>query len=219
MSSKKDILTKWHSIKFPSGYSNPDYFARSLKQKGFAKNKSVADIKDILEKDLYYQSSRAVKKKLVTRHDLSSYFSIRMELDVMDMGKRFRDRFGSRYALVLEDLFSKTVFIEGVESRNTKDILTAFKHILNRFKSPYTVPENLDLDKAGEFFNPSFKNFAQEKNIHLRFLENRNKAKVRICPKVDFKTRSIHTFIFFAACGKKNQEHQKDFADVSDGQS
>lgn len=140
MTTDKEILSKWHSVRFPSSYSNPEYFAKSLKEHGQAKNKNINEIKKVLEGDIYYQSSRLVKKKFGTRHDLESYFSLRMELDVMDIGKKLGDQLGGRYALILEDIFSKTVFIRSLSSRNSKEVLKTFKNILKALKSPFDIP-------------------------------------------------------------------------------
>ena len=145
--SNEKILKLWHSTDFPSAYSNVQYFAKSLKKKNkdLSKNKTTSDIKKILENDIYYQTSRNVRKTFKTRNDLESYFSTRMEADLFDIGK---DRFidvtsGStkgRYGLLVVDVFSKTIFIKPLANKNAKDVLTAFKSILDNFSPPFSDP-------------------------------------------------------------------------------
>ena len=148
MSTDKKILKLWHSTDFPSGYSNAQYFTKALKNKGIIKNKTGNDIRKILQSDIYYQTSRNVRKNFKTRSDVESYFSTRMEADLLDIGKdRLIDmQSGStkgRYALVIIDVFSKTVFIRALNNKSAKEVLAAFKSILESLNPPFSYPGKL----------------------------------------------------------------------------
>ena len=141
----KQIVDSWHSVKFPGSYSNVQYFVKGLRKRGLVKHRSLNDIKKLLENDLYYQTSRSVRKRFITRPDVSNYFSSRMEIDLFDIGKnRFRDaksgRVKGRYGLALIDNFSKTIFLKPLPSKKSAAVLKAFKAVMNSLKPPFTYP-------------------------------------------------------------------------------
>jgi len=141
--------------------------------------------KDQLGELLQYQASRKRFKNFNRRSDLASFFGVRWQMDVADLGgsKAFNfyatEKREKLYALIVVDLFSKYVFARALSSRKGDEVVEALKSILSSLKSPFPEkPAQIQSDEGGEFKNDKVKRFFNENGIEHKFEKGRLKDVV-----------------------------------------
>ncbi len=182
MAEKRKIRKKWTNILIPGSFSSPSYFYKGLRETKDTEGKTQEEIKKLLERDISFQASRALRKKFPRRKDLSYFFSERWEADVGDIGKaRFIDlttgKEKGRYFLLVVDLFSKKVFVEPLANKSAPSVQRALENIISGLHQPYSPPQTLESDQGGEFFNSTLRRFLQKKSVDLVFARGANKAR------------------------------------------
>ena len=182
MREKERFRKKWKNIAVPGSFSSPSYFFKGLRAKKATGGKTEEQVRKILEGDISFQTSRALRKTFPRRKDLAYFFSERWEADVGDIGKaRFVDlktgKEKGRYFLLAVDLFSRKVMVEPLPNKTASTVAKALEKILSTLKRPYSAPQTLETDQGGEFFNSTLRNFLKEKSVDLIFARGANKAR------------------------------------------
>ncbi len=152
---KKTILRLWRDIKFPASFSNARYFTQSLK-KNRGLETTVKTVRNILETDPGYQTSRALKRNFLRRHEYVYFFSQRWEGDLGDMGSdRIKDlntgEEKGRHFILFVDIFSRKFFCRAVPSKTAEDAANAAEDVFDSLHPPYEVPQEIELDRGPEF--------------------------------------------------------------------
>ncbi len=62
MASRAAIIKKWKNIDIPGSFSNTSYFHRGLVRTGKSGGKTEKELKEALESNIVYQTSRTLKK-------------------------------------------------------------------------------------------------------------------------------------------------------------
>jgi len=152
--------------------------------KAFSSGKSARE-KEVLSHLLAYQTSRKRFKNFRRRGDLASFFGVRWQMDLADVGgsKAFNfpatEKREKRYALLVVDIFSRYVFARGIPSKKGQDVVDALKDILTSLKSPFPKkPSVVQSDEGGEFKNDKVKSFFAAEGIEHRFERGRLKDVV-----------------------------------------
>ncbi len=177
----EDILRRWRDIHHPGSYSGLERFYRGLKQEGV--NVSKEKVRQILEEDLHFQTTRDLRKNFPRRRDMAFGLNERLEADLGDLGPdRFTDmvtgKLLGRYFFIAINVFSKRVYARGLKNKSADTVLEAFKDIVeNDLHPPYTLPHTLEVDRGKEFNNKPFKEYLKSKNVFLSFSQAGNKAR------------------------------------------
>lgn len=90
---------------------------------------------------------------------------------------RANDRY--QYILVLEDTFSKFVWIQILKTKSGIEVANAFLFIFDRInKSNHHIPKKLHVDRGKEFYNKDVKKVLDEYNIEMYSTGTKNKASM-----------------------------------------
>lgn len=84
------------------------------------------------------------------------------QADLAEFGLYARENRGYRYILLVIDCYSKFIWTRPLKSKNAKDVVDAFEHILK----DGNIPKNLQTDNGTEFYNRSFAALMQKYNIN-----------------------------------------------------
>ncbi len=176
------IVDRWQNPNIPGSFSGLDYFYRGLKQQGKTGGRSKAQVNRLLENDLYYQSSRGLRKSFPKRHDLTFFISQRYEMDLGDLGNRIQnhqDKVVGRYYLLLIDLFSKKLFARALANKAAETVLAALKAIVKEdMKPPYTLDYSVvESDQGKEFVNKGMAAFLKTHQVYHSLSTAINKAR------------------------------------------
>ncbi len=95
----------------------------TLKKSGLDRGKSQTKVQRILEKDLAYQTSRGLRRKLKHRRDLALGFNYRYEANLGDIGPgRFIDlktgKTKGRLFLLVINVCSKKIFAQALKDKS-----------------------------------------------------------------------------------------------------
>ena len=134
---------------------------------GFLRANKNIKKKELLE---YFKSSEAYslhkpkRKNFVRRQVIVSSIDDTWQIDLVDVSKIKDENDGNTFLFTCIDVFSKSAWVEIMESKSGKDSVKAFENILNKSKR---VPKKIQCDKGSEFFNSLFKKLCKDRNIHL----------------------------------------------------
>jgi len=84
--------------------------------------------------------------------------------DLVEVANISRYNKGTKYLLMVIDVFSKFGWVEPLKSKMGQVVTEGFKKILKRSKG--RKPVNLQTDDGKEFYNKTFQTFLKQKNIH-----------------------------------------------------
>ncbi len=185
--SKKDsndLLSLWKDTRVPGALSSAQYFYRGLKDKGLTGGKSQSQVKNLLQKDLYYQVSSGLRKHFPQRHDRVFGWNARWEGDLGDLGGRFRDvyrprKLKGRYYLLLIEIFSRKLFCRALADKAGATVLAALKDIAaHDLSPPYSLANStLETDAGKEFVNRPMALYLKSNNVFHSVSAARNKAR------------------------------------------
>ena len=155
---ERKILESWKDPAVPGSFSGLQNFYRGLQEKGLTRGKTKSEVKDILEKDLFFATSRGLRRNFPKRKDLVFGLNERYEADLGDLGGRFKDlegRVKGRYYLILIELFSRKLFCRALRDKSGPNVLAALKSIVEEdLKPPYQFEgTTLETDAGKEFLN------------------------------------------------------------------
>ncbi len=195
--SAPSVVAQWQDPKVSGALSSLNYFYRGLKVRGETGGKTKADVKKILENDIYYQSSRGLRKHFQRRRDLTYFIGERYEMDLGDLGNRIQNWKGKvvgRYYLLLIDLFSKKLFARALANKAADTVLAALKSIVaDDMKPPYSLEHSVvESDQGLEFVNRGMKAFLAAQKAYHSLSTAANKARYSfVCTmhKIYFSTK------------------------------
>ena len=95
--------------------------------------------------------------------------------DLVEMQKFSKWNKGTKYLLMVKDVFSKYGWIKPLKDKKTENVSKAFDDI---FKSSKRLPKMLWTDKGSEFISKHFKECLKREGIKLYHTENEEKSSV-----------------------------------------
>ena len=104
------------------------------------------------------------------------------QADLADMKKYSSQNEGVNFLLVIEDVFSKFIWVRALKTKKATDVLAALKDIYGSYDN---FPINFSTDKGTEFKNSKIKEFFQKNDVNFFSSEGNTKAQ--------FAERTIRT--------------------------
>lgn len=104
----------------------------------------------------YHEQPRNITYKYFKRYQF--------QMDLVEISQYANQNNGTKYLLNCIDIFTRFAFVRPLNDKSAKNVLDAFKSILNEAKQK---PFMIVMDKGTEFTNRQFKIFCDEQNIKL----------------------------------------------------
>ena len=190
--------------KFRGSFTGFETFNKALKNK-YDKEKVLNTLKTI---PAYTQNRPAIhkfKRRKVIAYAVDEQFVI----DLIDISKYSRQNRGCHFLLVVIDVLSKYLWIEGLKNKRADTTLDGFKKIIEKSGR---IPKQIQCDKGNEF-KGVFKSFCTSKGIKIFHVESELKA----CT-VERVNRTIleriHRYLLHAQSNKKNKRTPYRFIHV-----
>ena len=163
----------------------------AVKESGFPSAR-LKQVQSWLKKQDTYTLHAPVRKKFSRNRVIVRGIDENWEADLVDVQnlKQYND--GYRYILTCIDVLSKFAWVVPLKAKTAKDIINAFKRILEGGRCPLL----LHTDKGSEFMNTKFQNFLKDQNIQFFTTENSEKCSILERFNRTIKTRLWHNFTF-----------------------
>lgn len=117
--------------------------------------------KQLLKHDAY-KLHHPAPKRFPRRRVYSPYPNFTWGLDLAEITKYSKSNYNKRYILVCIDFFDRHAWFEPLKTKNTDEVLNAFKNILDRSERK---PQSIFHDRGNEFVSRVFKTYCAENNI------------------------------------------------------
>jgi len=118
-------------------WANPKFSGSFSSAQTFLENRKLTNLKGI-EKELRrleaYTIHRGARKRFQTLKVRVPKMSYQFGADLMDMSKFGTANKGKTFILVVQDLFSKKIWLEGMVDKSNLNVVKAFKKIFKRAK-------------------------------------------------------------------------------------
>jgi len=168
--SDEKLLQLWRDPNFSGSYRGVKTFQVLLKTD---LNIDVSEnrLYKVLKNDNIFLIHQIKRKKIERRqYDVNFYG----QLVHVDLAEMFKDpKTGSKYFVLLIDVFSFKIFVEPLKDKNSETVAAALRSIFNEFKS--TIYE-IQSDRGSEFKGKACKDLFRQKHILFRFKFGKNKA-------------------------------------------
>jgi len=117
------------------------------------KNKRIKiskdDVKQFLQSQDTYTMHKLPRKNFTRRRVIVSGPREQFQCDLVDMSKHAHENKNYKWILVVIDVFTKKAWAQPVKSKQSADIISAFKNVFNDVGQPF--PNKLQSDKGLEF--------------------------------------------------------------------
>ena len=160
----KQVYKKWHDEKNPSAYSGADIYKKENPQ--ISKEKLLNKYLPSIPTYQKFRSKKAVKvynpffvykKRVVIQSDL---------LHMLNPPDLIKDNNGYSYILVVQDIFSRKIWVRPLKDKQASSILPELKDILEIMK-PFTKRTRLVIDRGTEYLNAKVKALLQKNKISI----------------------------------------------------
>lgn len=170
MISDEEIIKLWRDPQFSGSYRGARTFQVLLKT-DLNIDVPLSRIYRLFNNDqIYLIHQKSVKTFNRRKYIVHNYG----ELVQMDIAQMF-EHGGFKYFLLLVDVFSSKVFVKLLKTRETNEILTAFKSIQSSFGSQIYV---IQADRESAFLSKTFKDYLKKESIVFRPKYGKNKAAI-----------------------------------------
>lgn len=175
---KEEILKRlYNNPNYPSAFAGVDQLWREAK-KEIPKIKKK-EVKEWLEGSRTYSIHRPRRVNFPRQKTIPSGYMTDVQADLADFQKLARSNKGINYALIAIDVLSKQVFGVPVKNKNSKDMVAAFKNILDLMPMK---PHRIFTDKGKEFVNSELKTFLKENEIE-KYAPNSSTVKASLAER------------------------------------
>ena len=166
----------------PGGFVGVDKLYRVVRKEGRF-NISKDNIKKWLKLDDSYTLHRPAQIHFKRPRVVVASINYQWEADTANMFPYAKDNDDYKYFLLVIDAFSKYMWTEPLKTKFAKEMVTAFRAILNRAKEKYKDwnPKNeikCHTDKGGEFLGDNMQKFFKDNNLHHFITESDTKASI-----------------------------------------
>ena len=107
-------------------------------------------------KELLKPAIKTFKRREVNTFYINDIWSA----DIVDLSNLSKYNNGYKYLLTIIDIYSRYVFVFALKDKTSKSVLNCFKKL-----KPY--PNNLWVDRGGEFLSREFKSFCKQNDINI----------------------------------------------------
>lgn len=170
MISDEEIIKLWRDPQFSGSYRGARTFQVLLKT-DLNIDVPLSRIYKVFNTDQIYLIHQRAVKSFNRRHYIVHNYG---ELVQMDIAQMFEHN-GFKYFLLLVDVFSSKLFVELLKTRETNEILKAFKNVQASFKSQIYV---IQADRESAFLSKTFKQYLHNQSIVFRPKFGKNKAAI-----------------------------------------
>ena len=143
-----------------AGFSSAEKLFRAAKK--LKKNITRKNVNEFLEKQPTYTLHHPVKINFQRRKTFAKYLDQIWQADLVDFQKYSRNNKGYKYVLTVIDILSRFAFAEPIKNKTGPSIVAAFNRIFSKYKR---IPQKLQTDHGGEFYNTTLKAFLKNKKI------------------------------------------------------
>ena len=178
-----DYLRKFYNdLNNPAAYSGPQKLYEAVKAKG-EKSFSYNQIQRFLHSEDTYSLQKPIRHRFRRQRVVVTHIDEEYEADLMVVQNLAKENDNIKYLLVVIDIFSRFLWIEPLQDKTSKNVITGFKNIFKQGRTP----EKLRTDKGSEFVNRWVKNYLKSQGIDFFTTQNTE-------TKASFVERVIRTF-------------------------
>ena len=162
----------YESPEHPASFSGLDKLYRNAKKEfpNITRNEIKQWIETNLSYSLHKPSWRNFKRNKIYAPEIDSLWEADLAF-VQDVAK---ENDGVNYLLLVNDVFSKFLWVRPMENKTACSLVQAFNSILSKKRKP----EKLRTDKVTEFVNESFQQYLKKQEIQFYTAKNEPKAAV-----------------------------------------
>lgn len=150
------LKKRYLSQKAPGAFQGASSFIKNNKYKDPKK------VLKVLQELKTYTLHKPVRLRHTRRPIICNHIDLLWGTDLIVLENIARKNRGYAYILLTVDCFSKMVYVEKLKSKNSTDVLAAFKAIFEKRK-----PEKLYADKERAFISKKLQDFFEKQNISM----------------------------------------------------
>lgn len=194
----QQIKDVYHNVKKPASFGGYTSLARNLEE-------PVNVVKSALSESDVYTLNRDSRKRFPRRSVIVTHPHSQYGGDLLDLSQFMFQNGRYRYVLVISDMFTKEVWLEGIKKKTAKLTADAMETIIKRAKIP--KGSKLQVDKGREFMSDFqvLLNKYEIKKIHTY-----TPIKVASVERLNRTIRKILRGLFMHNNNKKWMQHLYD---------
>lgn len=143
------------------------FFSGINQIKNYYKDKlNVKDIKEFLQQNNAYNLHTEYRRRKDHFAPTFAYAPKHaLQADLLQVDNYAKSNDGVKYILAVIDAFSRKAYIYPLKSKQTDEVLSAFKHLFNTQIAPIRTGASLCTDEGGEFTSKKFQTFLKDNKI------------------------------------------------------
>ncbi|XP_033755026.1 uncharacterized protein LOC117337977 [Pecten maximus] len=183
---KRLIDGVYYDLNNGGAFLSPTKVHQVLKSRGF-NSPGLYKIRRYIQSLDDYSLQKPVKRSFKrARVEVSGPYE-EFQADLADVSNLSKQNGGIRFLLVVIDVFSRFLWVEPIKTKTTKDVLDAFRKIIDRSKKPKRVYT----DAGKEFTGNLMKQYCKDNGIKCFISLNEKKASV-----VERLIRTLKTMMY-----------------------
>lgn len=172
MSNHTDYLRElYYTPGKPGAYVGPEKFYQAVKQEGKYKI-GRQRIRQFLNNEDSYSLYKPIRKTFPRSKVKVNTIDSMWDGDLADVSNIASHNDGYKFLLVLNDIFSRYLFIVPLKNKHHQNIVDGLKLVFQKRRKPNTLRTN----KGSEFKNRWVKAFLKKEGIHAIYTQNETKA-------------------------------------------
>ena len=171
----KQLDKIYYDPKDAGSYGGVDRLLRRARALG-VRGVNVNNVSSYLTDQQAYSLHKPARKHFRRNKTITGSIDKQWQADLADMQALSRTNSGVKYILTVIDVFSKYAWAIPVKSKGSKDMVEAFKTLLN--KSHPRTPQRLQTDAGKEFINKEVQALLKTHKIHHFVSASDQKAAV-----------------------------------------
>lgn len=206
MTAWEDYLSRiYYNPKHPASFEGPQKLYHVVKKDG-KYDLSLHTIRKWLSRQEPYSLQRPLRRTFQRNRVVVSGIDDQWEMDLMDMTKYKQDNEDTSFVLVVIDVFSKFLWLRGLQNKQGSNVANALQNILKDGRQPVRIRS----DKGQEFNAKVVRKLLNDKGIH--HFVSQNETKANIAERVIKTIKSKIVRYFTHTQRYKYIHHLQDFA-------
>ncbi|XP_021342733.1 uncharacterized protein LOC110443076 [Mizuhopecten yessoensis] len=174
---KRLIDEVYYNFKNGGSFMSPTKVHQVLKSQGFT-SPGLYKIRRYIQSLDDYSLQKPVKRSFKrARVEVSGPYE-EFQADLADVSNLSKQNGGTRFLLVVIDVFSRFLWVEPTKTKTTKDVLDAFRKIVRHAKKP----KRLYTDAGKEFTGKLMRRYCEDNDI--KYYTSRNEQKASVVERV-----------------------------------
>ncbi|XP_033725180.1 uncharacterized protein LOC117315144 [Pecten maximus] len=183
---KRLIDGVYYDLNNGGAFLSPTKVHQVLKSRGFT-SPGLYKIRRYIQSLDDYSLQKPVKRSFKrARVEVSGPYE-EFQADLADVSNLSKQNDGIRFLLVVIDVFSRFLWVEPTKTKTTKDVLNAFRKIIDRGGKP----KRLYTDAGKEFTGNLMRQYCKDNDI--KYFTSRNEQKASVVERV---IRTIKTMMY-----------------------